>query len=206
MLEKTWKSLGPQGDQTSQSLKEINPEYSLEGLMLKLQYFDHLMQKATRWKRPQCWERLRAGGEAGDRGWDGWVASLTRWTWVWVSYRPGMLWFMGSQGVGHEWATERTESSDTWKWTVQEYTRADKARDFISKGAWAKSNSVREPRTALHVVCSLGFYGCGISFWVVSGQSLCQGPSWHNTHSSAKMDTSEKDSGRTDGLPSPLSF
>ena len=81
-----------------------------------------------------------------------------------------------------------------------------KRETLLARGAWAKSNSVREPRTALHVVCSLGFYGCGISFWVVSGQSLCQGPSWQNTHSSAKMDTSVKDSGRTDGLASPLSF
>ena len=54
-------------------LKETNPEYSLEGLMLKLklQYFGHLLWRATYWKRPCCWERLRAKGEAGSRGWDG---------------------------------------------------------------------------------------------------------------------------------------
>ena len=57
-----------------------------------------------------------AGGERDDRGWDGWMASLTRWTWVWVNSgswwwtgRPGMLQFMGSQRVGHNWATELTE-------------------------------------------------------------------------------------------------
>ena len=62
------------------------------------------------WKRPWCWERLRAGGEGDDRGWDGWMASQTRWTWVWVDSgswwwtgRPGVLWFMGSQRVGHNW-------------------------------------------------------------------------------------------------------
>ena len=60
-----------------------------------------------------CWEGLGAGGEGGDRGWDGWMASLTRWTWVWVNSgswwwtgRPGMLRFMGSQTVGHDWVTE----------------------------------------------------------------------------------------------------
>ena len=60
-----------------------------------------------------CWEGLGAGGEGDDRGWDGWMASLTRWTWVWVNSgswwwtgRPGVLWFMGSQRVGHDWATE----------------------------------------------------------------------------------------------------
>ena len=64
-------------------LKEINPEYSLEGLMLKLklQYFGQLMwSEPTHWKRPWCWERLKAGGEREDRGWDGWMASPTQWT------------------------------------------------------------------------------------------------------------------------------
>ena len=68
-------------------LKEINPEYSLEGLMLKLQYFGHLIQRASSVKRPWCWERLRTRGEAGSRGWDGWIASLTPWTWVWANSR-----------------------------------------------------------------------------------------------------------------------
>ena len=60
-----------------------------------------------------CWEGLGAGGEGYDRGWDGWMASLTRWTWIWVNSgswwrtgRPGMLRFMGQQRVGHDWATD----------------------------------------------------------------------------------------------------
>ena len=59
-------------------LKEISPEYSLEGLTLelKLQYFGHLMGRAD-WKRPCWWERLNAGGEGDDRGWDGWMESPT---------------------------------------------------------------------------------------------------------------------------------
>ena len=64
-------------------------------------------------KRPWCWERLRAGGEGDDRGWDDWMASPTQWTWVWVDSwswwwtgTPGVLWFMGSQRAGHDWATE----------------------------------------------------------------------------------------------------
>ena len=71
-------------------------------------------EELTHWKRPWCWEGLGAGGEGDDRGWqDGWMASLTRWTWVWVNSeswwwtgRSGVLWFMGSQRVGHNWATE----------------------------------------------------------------------------------------------------
>ena len=89
-------------------LKEINPEYSLEGLMLKLklQYFGHICKKPTYWKKLWCWGRLKAGGERGGRAWDGWMASLTRWTWVWASSGsrwwtgvPGVLQPMGSQGV-----------------------------------------------------------------------------------------------------------
>ena len=67
----------------------------------------------THWKRLWCCEGLGAGGEEDDRGWDGWMASLIRWTWIWVNSgswwwtgRPGMLRFMGSQRVGHDWATE----------------------------------------------------------------------------------------------------
>ena len=67
----------------------------------------------THWKRPWCWEGLGAGGEGDDRGWDGWMASLTWWTWVWVNSgswwwtgRPGVLRFMGLQRVGHDWVTE----------------------------------------------------------------------------------------------------
>ena len=96
-------------------LKEINPGCSLEGLMLRLrlQYFGHLMWRITRWKRPWCWEGLGAGGEGDDRGWDGWRASPTRWTWVWVNSgswqwtrTPDVLGSVGSQTVGHDWATE----------------------------------------------------------------------------------------------------
>ena len=69
-------------------------------------------EELTHLKRPWCWEKLKAGGE-GDRRWDGWMASPTRWTWVlassgswWWTRKPGMLQSMGSQRVGHNWATE----------------------------------------------------------------------------------------------------
>ena len=100
-------------------LNEMSPEYLLKGLMLKLklQYFGHL----THWKRPWCWERLKAGGEQDDRRWDGWMASPTQWTWVWAisrswwwTGRPGVLQSVGSQRVKHDWATELN-------WTTQKY-------------------------------------------------------------------------------------
>ena len=102
-------------------LKEISPAISLEGMMLelKLQYFPLATscKVLTQWKRVWCWEGLGAGGEGDDRGWDGWMASLTQWTWVWVNSRswwwtgrPGVLWFMGSQRVRHDWVTELNRS------------------------------------------------------------------------------------------------
>ena len=75
----------------------------------------------THWKKPWCWKELGAGGEGDDRGWDDWMASSTRWAWVWVNSRscwwtgrPGVLWFMGSQRVGHDWATELNWTELNW--------------------------------------------------------------------------------------------
>ena len=96
-------------------LKEISPACSLEGLMLKLklQYCGHLMQRVDSLENSDAGRVWGAGGEGDDRGWDGWMASRTWWMWVWVNSRrwwwtgrPGVLWFMGSQRVGHDWATE----------------------------------------------------------------------------------------------------
>ena len=73
----------------NQSILRISPEYSLEGLMLKLkrQSFGYLMRKANSFEKTLCWERLKAEGEGDDRGWDGWITSPIQWTWVWVSSR-----------------------------------------------------------------------------------------------------------------------
>ena len=96
-------------------LKEISPGCSLEGLMLicNSNTLATWCEELTHLKRPWCWERLRAGGGGDDRGWDGWMALLTQWTWVWVNSgswwwkgRPGVLQFMGSQRVGYDWVTE----------------------------------------------------------------------------------------------------
>ena len=81
----------------------------------------NICEELTHWKRLCCWEGLGTGGEGDDRGWDGWMASLTLWTWVWVNSRswwwtgrPGVVRFMGSQRVRHDWVTELnwTELSD----------------------------------------------------------------------------------------------
>ena len=105
-------------------LKDISPDYSLERLMLKLklQYFDHLMRRIDSLEKTWCWLGLKAGREGDNRGWDGWMASLTQWTWVWVNSgswwwtgRPGMLQSIGSQRIGHTWVAELN-------WIIQKCT------------------------------------------------------------------------------------
>ena len=83
----------------------------------------------THLKRPWGWERLRAGGERDNRGWDNWMASPTQRTWVWVNSgswwwtgRPGVLRFMGSQRVGHDWVTELTHGCRTTETAGQQNT------------------------------------------------------------------------------------
>ena len=113
--EDSWESLGLQGDPTSPFWRR-----SALGFLWKEWCWSWnsstlatSCEELTHWKRPWCWEGLGARGEEDDRGWDGWMASLTQWTWVsvnsrswWWTERPGVLRFMGSQRVGHDWATD----------------------------------------------------------------------------------------------------
>ena len=96
-------------------LKETSPGCSLEGLMLKLkfQYFGYLMRRTDSLDKTLMLGKIKVRGEGDDRGSDGWMESLTRWTWVWASYRSGwwsgkpvMLQSVGSQRIGHDWETE----------------------------------------------------------------------------------------------------
>ena len=113
--EDSWESLGLQGGPTSPSQRR-----SVLGVHWKDWCWSWNSNTLATWheelthlKRPWCWERLRVGGEGDDRGWGGWMASPTQWTWVWVDSgswwwtgRPGVLRSMGSQTVRHDWATE----------------------------------------------------------------------------------------------------
>ena len=113
--EDSWESLGLQGDQTGQYWRK---------LVLNINWKDWCWswnsnslatwcKELTHLKRPWCWERLKAGGVGVDRGWDGWMASPTWWTWVWASSgswwrtgKPGVPQSMGLQRTGHDWETE----------------------------------------------------------------------------------------------------
>ena len=121
--EDSLESHGLQEDQTSPSQRR-----SVLGVHWKNWYWNWSSntlatwcEELTHWKRPWCWEGLGAGGEGYDRGWDGWMTSLTQWTWVWVNSwswwwtgRPGVLCFMGSQRVGHDWATKLIWTELNW--------------------------------------------------------------------------------------------
>ena len=103
--------------------KEIQPVHSkrnqscpsLEGQMLKFKLHNILamwLEVLTHWKRPWRWERLKAGGEGDDRGWDGWMASLTQWSWVWVN--SGSLWWTGGPGVLSTYGHKELDMTGNW--------------------------------------------------------------------------------------------
>ena len=120
-------------------------------------------EELTHWKRLWCWEGLGAGWEGDDRGWDGWIASPTRWTWVWVNSRswwwtgrPGMLWFMGSQRVGHDWVTELN-----WTELIHQFT--GDLKNYVTRAIENKSimrlllaqNSTEKGRETMHTKSGL---------------------------------------------------
>ena len=123
--EDSWESLGLQGNPTRKSVLNIHRKdwcstWSSNTLATWCEKLTHL-------KRPWCWERLKAGGEGDDRGWDGWMASPTQRTWVWVNSgswcwtgRPGMLQYMGLKRAEHDWVTElnRTYITRTFDYSM----------------------------------------------------------------------------------------
>ena len=125
--EDSWEFLGLQGDPTSPSYRRsvLNIHWKDWCWSWNFTTLATWCEELPHWKRPWCSERLRAGGEGDDRGWDGWMASPTQCTWVWLGSgrwswtgRPGMLQFTGSQRVRQDWATKLTNypCKDTeWK-------------------------------------------------------------------------------------------
>ena len=121
VLEKTLEeSLGQQGVLTNPSKRKsiLNIHWKDWCWSWNSNTLATWWEELTHWKRPWWWAWLKAGGEGDDRGWDGWMASPTLCTWVWVNSRswwwtgrPGVLQSMGSQRVGHDWVTELN-----WNW------------------------------------------------------------------------------------------
>ena len=114
--EDSWEWVPWTASRSNQSiLKEIGPGCSFEGLILKLklQSFGHLMRRADSFEKTLMLGKIEGRRRRDNRGWDGWMELPTQWTWVWVNSgswwwtgRPGVLWFMGSQRVWHDLATE----------------------------------------------------------------------------------------------------
>ena len=179
-------------------LKEISPEYSLEGLMLKLklQYFGHLMQRADSFEKTLMLRKIEGGREGDDRGRDGWMASPTQWTWVWVKSRswwwtgrPGVLQSLGSQRIGHDWSTNLNWTDWTSSlaltefWCLRLQTEGDprgskvSPLDLFSACFWASLGSL-----LLHAGCPThcravapttpAGYLCPVSFRPASSNSL----------------------------------
>ena len=122
-----------------------------------------------------CWEGLGARGEGDDRGWDGWMASPTWWTWVWVNSgswwwigRPGVLQFMGSQRAGHDWVTELNWTEPSFR-----YIKGFKKNTGVFFSELSRWLSGKES-TCLHKRCRRCWFDC----WV--GKIL-----WRRTHSSS---------------------
>ena len=135
--EDSWESLGLQGNPTSLSERKsvLNIHWKDWCWSWNSNTLATWCEELTHWKRPWCWERFKAGGEGDKRGWDGWMASLTQWTQVWVNSRswqwtgrPGMLQSMGSQRVGHNWVTELN-------WTDKEELTICGPKSLVFKGS-----------------------------------------------------------------------
>ena len=118
--EDSWESLGLQGDLNTKRKSTLNIHWKDWCWSRSSNTLAIWCKEVTLWKRHWCWARLKAVGEGDDRGWDGWIASLTQWTWVWASSgswwwtrKPDILKSKGSQRVGHDWGTELN-----WNWMV----------------------------------------------------------------------------------------
>ena len=139
VLEKTRESPLDCKESNQSILKEISPGFSLEGLMLKLklQYFGHLMWRVDSLEKTLMLRGIGLGGKGDDRGWDGWMASPTQWTWVWVNTRrwwwtgrPGVLRFMGLQSRIrlNDWTELKNEMSKL----LEKYSLKKKYKTWLS--------------------------------------------------------------------------
>ena len=126
-------------------LKEINPEYSLEGQMLKLklQYFGHWCERPTHWKRPWCWERLMAEGEEGNRGWDGWMnMSLCK---LWEIVKDKEAWHVEvhrvakSQTQLSNWTTRHQILDISIYWTISLFVPSFPLWNMVRPVTWRHS-------------------------------------------------------------------
>ena len=123
--EDSWESLGLQGDPTSPSQRKsvLNIHWKNWCWSWSSNTLATWCKEPPHWKRPWFWERLKAAGEGDNRGWDGWIASLTQWTWVWVS--SGSWWWIGKPGVVQTMSDHKESDMTEWlNWLTVYISRA----------------------------------------------------------------------------------
>ena len=128
--EDSWQSLGLQGNPASLSLRKsvLNIHWEDWCWTWNSSTLATWWEELTHLKRPWCWEGLRAGGEGDDRGWDGWMASLTQWTWVWASC--GSCWWAGKPSLLQSMGSQR-DTTEQLNWTekmINDFYKLEKIR------------------------------------------------------------------------------
>ena len=149
-------------------LKEISPGCSLEGLMLKLklQYFGHLMGRVDSLEKTLMLEGLGAGGEGDDRGWDGWMASPTRWAWVWVDSRS--WWRTGRPGVLRFMGCKDSDMTERLNWT-------ESKKDRQREGEGEKKEAELESWWEIALCSFLKFFWC----YAATQKRASSGQGWY---------------------------
>ena len=117
--EDSWESLGLQRDQTNQSWRKSTLNMNIHWKDWCWGWSSNTLatwcKQPTCWKRPWCWEILKAGREGDDRGWDGLMVSLTRWAWVWVN--SGSWWWQGGPACCDSWGCKESDMTEWLNWT-----------------------------------------------------------------------------------------
>ena len=141
--------------------------------MLKLQYFGHWCIELTHWKKPWCWERLKAGREGDNRGWDGWMGTPIWWTWVWAS---SMSWWQ----IGKPWRAPVHGVTKSWTW-LRTWSKLNSNSEHFYMPLFATSMSSLEKcilfRPSFHFPLGDLFFHCWVLwalciFWKLSPHLL----------------------------------
>ena len=113
----SWEFLGLQGNQIRQSSRKsiLNILWKDWSWSLNANTLATSCEEMTHLKRPWCWERLKLGGEGDDRGWDGWMASPTWWTWVWARSRS--WWWTRRLVCCSPWGLKELDTAEQLNWT-----------------------------------------------------------------------------------------
>ena len=176
----SWESLGLQGDPTSPFWRRsvLNIHWKDWCWSWKSNSLATWCAELTHLKRPWCWERLKVGGEGDDWGWDGWMASLTQWTWVWVNSRS--WWWTGNPACCSPWGRKGSDTTERLNWT-EDLTGAWKIWIPLSLCLWPSQSTGFNGSSQF--LGSLSFpHSLALSYLIFRGSSFpSQSPAVH-TH------------------------